>query len=142
MKLIVNRNQLDGNPEQFLRRAGYGYFRDRRSGKESFSRRLGSGVFPKLHMYVDEHDNQIIFDLHLDQKQPSYGGSRMHNAEHDGEVVENEIKRLRSLVAEKENADSSDEKVGDLVDSIGGNRSYDKNIEVNKKKSWWKRLFM
>ena len=138
MKLVLDKNQLEGSPEQFMRRAGYGYFRDRRSGKESFSRRLGSGIFPKLHMYIKENGEKVLLDLHLDQKQPSYGGSRMHNAEHDGEVVENEIKRLKEFITVKEEKEESLEDDGDIVDTINGDRSYDKNTETNKNKSWWK----
>ena len=129
-------------PEQFLRRAGYGYFRDRRSGKESFSRRLGQGIFPKLHMYVMEQGDKIVFDLHLDQKQPSYQGTRMHNAEHGGEVVENEIERLKGLSTPLQSSPyQGEEEKGDIINSIDGNRKYDKNAKLLKKKSWWKKLF-
>ncbi len=86
------------NPEQFLRRAGYAYIRDRRSGQDSFVRRLGSGFYPRLHIYAEEQGEKAIFNLHLDQKQPSYGGSHMHNAEYDGEVVEGEIERLKQFI--------------------------------------------
>ena len=46
MKLTINKNQINAQAEQWLRQAGYSYHRDRRSGKDSFSRRLGSGFFP------------------------------------------------------------------------------------------------
>jgi hypothetical protein len=139
MKLIIDRNQIDSTPEQFLRRAGYGYIRDRRSGSDSFVRRLGSGFYPRLHMYVKENSSQIIFDLHLDQKQPSYAGSRMHNAEHDSETVEGEIVRLKNFIAQKSEqaAEGRTEKEDELIDKIGGDRNY-KNIKKEEKKSWWK----
>ncbi len=98
MKLIVNKNQLNVAPEQFLRKAGYGYIRDRHSGQDSFVRRLSSGHYPRLHMYIKESDNAIIFNLHLDQKQASYAGAHAHSAEYEGEVVEGEIRRLRELI--------------------------------------------
>lgn len=98
MKLIIDKNLLDSTPEQFLRKAGYGYIRDRRSGNDSFVRRMGSGFYPRLHMYVEENNSQIIFNLHLDQKQPSYAGSRAHSGEYEGEVVEREIDRLRQFL--------------------------------------------
>lgn len=85
-------------PEQFLRRAGYGYIRDRKTGRDSFARRLGAGFYPRLHMYADEQGDSIIFNLHLDQKQPSYPGASAHNAEYGGEVVEEEIERLEKLI--------------------------------------------
>lgn len=98
MKLIINKNRFNMAPEQFLRRAGYAYIRDRKTGLDSFARRLGSGFYPRLHMYADEQGDNIIFNLHLDQKQPSYKGARAHNAEYEGEVVEEEIKRLKRLI--------------------------------------------
>jgi hypothetical protein len=98
MKLIINKNRFNMAPEQFLRRAGYAYIRDRKTGLDSFARRLGSGFYPRLHMYADEQGDNIIFNLHLDQKQPSYQGARAHNAEYEGEVVEEEIKRLKRLI--------------------------------------------
>jgi len=98
MKLIINKDQIDVSPEQFLRKAGYGYIRDRQAGHDSFVRRLGSGFYPRLHMYVEEQGDKIIFNLHLDQKQASYAGAHAHNAEYEGEVVEAEIERLESLI--------------------------------------------
>jgi len=38
-----------------------------------------------------------MFNLHLDQKQPSYAGAHAHNAEYEGEIVEREIERLKQL---------------------------------------------
>ena len=41
----------------------------------------------------------MIFNLHLDQKRPGYVGFSRHNAEYDGEVVEKEALRLKSLLS-------------------------------------------
>lgn len=99
MKITVDKNKFNINAEQFLRRNGYAFIVDRRRGKESFVRRMGSGYYPRFHVYVKREDNKIIFDLHLDQKQTSYAGSHMHNAEYDGETVEAEINRLKNIIA-------------------------------------------
>ncbi|MEA3463529.1 MAG: hypothetical protein U9R14_00370 [Patescibacteria group bacterium] len=99
MKLIIDKNQINMAPEQFLRKAGYGHIRDRHTGNDSFARRLGSGFYPRLHMYVQEDEGKAIFNLHLDQKQASYAGSHAHNAEYGGEVVEGEINRLKKLIS-------------------------------------------
>ena len=98
MKLIINKNQLDTSPGQFLRRVGYGYIRDRHSGQDSFVRRFGSRHYPRLHMYIKEQGDKIIFNLHLDQKQASYAGAHAHSAEYDGDVVEREIERLKNCI--------------------------------------------
>ena len=99
MKITVDKNKFNINAEQFLRRNGYAFIVDRRRGKESFVRRMGSGHYPRFHVYIKREENKIIFDLHLDQKQASYAGSHMHNAEYDGVRVEGEISRLKSLIA-------------------------------------------
>ncbi len=151
MKLIINKNQIEGAAEQFLRRAGYGYIRDRQRGKESFVRRLGSGFYPRLHMYAQDRGEQIIFDLHLDQKQASYQGSHMHNAEYEGEIVKVEIERLKSLLEQeirnteqgtrnKEHRTGNRDGSEDLLDRIGPGKLPAK-AEKPAKKSWWRRLF-
>lgn len=84
----------DGIRTRILR-AGYHQFRDPNTGKISYSHRLGSYHYPRFHLYVTERENEVLLDLHLDQKQPSYAGSHMHSGEYDGETVEREVKRLK-----------------------------------------------
>ena len=98
MKLIIKREQLTQTPQDFLRRAGYGLIFDRQRGINSFVRRLGGGFYPRLHMYPEIQGDNIVFNLHMDQKQASYEGSHMHNAEYDNEIVAEEIERLRSII--------------------------------------------
>ena len=160
MKLILNKKNFIDNPENLLKRAGYGYIYSRATGHGSFVRRLTRDHYPRLHMYVEERGDQIFLSLHLDQKRASYKGSHAHNAEYDGEVVEREIKRLQEVIGgdisgshgikriEREvryeskiknqnsnlfNEPSAEEKLGQ------GN--YEDGDEVEKKKSWWKKFF-
>lgn len=92
------KNSLVDNYKVFLRRAGYALIFDRRRGVESFVKRLGNGHYPRLHLYVNEVEANLIFNLHLDQKKASYEGYHMHNAEYDNEIVEEEINRLKGLL--------------------------------------------
>lgn len=103
MKLIVRRSQLAENPEMWLRSAGYVMINDRLSGQASYARRFSRDFYPRFHLYFTaEKDSKgqefIIFNLHLDQKQPGYAGQNRHNAEYDGELVEAELNRLKTLV--------------------------------------------
>ena len=98
MKLILNKNKLSAAPEQLLRRVGYVYIQDRKTGQESLVRRLGRGFYPRFHLYLEERGEQVILNLHLDQKKPSYAGASAHNAEYDGEIVEQEIRRIKSYI--------------------------------------------
>lgn len=128
--------------EQFLRQAGYGFIRDRRRGTESFVRRLGSGFYPRLHMYAENQGDEAVFSLHLDQKQTSYAGSHMHNAEYDGAVVEEEIARIKSLITHNaQHVTHNGGKVDkdDVLKKIG-HEELPENAD-KQKKSWWRRIF-
>ncbi|MDD4333137.1 MAG: hypothetical protein PHT51_03420 [Patescibacteria group bacterium] len=100
MKIIVKEENLPMQPEQILRQAGYGYIEDPVMEKESFVRHFGRERYPRFHMYINEKNGHIIFDLHLDQKKASYAGLHMHSAEYGGELVEAEIKRIKILISD------------------------------------------
>lgn len=98
MNFSIDKTKIAMNGDQILRYAGYGFIRDGRTGKESYVRRLTNLHYPRLHMYFDDDGNRIAFNLHLDQKQASYEGHHMHNAEYDGGLVDEEIKRLKQMI--------------------------------------------
>lgn len=87
-----------GDMKTRIMRCGYHEHRDPRTGKTSFSHRLGSYHYPRFHLYVEDRANDVLFDLHLDQKQPSYAGSHMHAGEYDGDTVEREAERLQTIL--------------------------------------------
>ncbi len=97
MKMKINLSKVNINPSNFLKRAGYSFIVDRQNGKESYVRRLSSGYYPRFHMYVTESEDNIIFNLHIDQQQSSISRKR-HKSEYDSERVLNELKRLRQLI--------------------------------------------
>lgn len=78
------------NPIQIMRRSSYGQLR---SG--SFVRRLGTYNYPRFHAYIENGN----INLHLDQKQASYEGSRAHSGEHDSEAVIKEGERIKAVMA-------------------------------------------
>jgi len=100
MKINVTDNL---NPVEIIRRAGYGQVMDRRATEQSWSRRLGGGIYPRFHIYI----NGSVINLHLDQKQASYEGSSAHSGEYNGEAVETEGYRIfevmKGILAEKAN---------------------------------------
>ncbi len=98
MKIVLNKKQMQINPEQLLRQAGYAPHHDRRSGRDSFVRRLGRDFYPRFHVYLNRMGENVVIDLHLDQKRPRYAGAKAHNAEYHSEVVEEEIKRIKSFI--------------------------------------------
>jgi len=103
MKLITNKKRLGQQPEMWLRSAGYTFLPEREDGQASFARRFSRDFYPRFHVYFTEQkdaagNEQITFNLHLDQKKPGYAGYARHNAEYDGELVEREIARLQALL--------------------------------------------
>lgn len=77
-----------------------GYKPDRNKfGDTSFSRPLQGSPYPKFHIYVNDGIDAWTLNLHLDQKKPSYEGSAAHAGEYEGSVVEQELRRIQSLIS-------------------------------------------
>ena len=98
MKLVVNKNELKATAVHTIQRAGYKFIIDRNTGKESFVKILNNTGYPRFHLYLEENGDNIALNLHLDQKKPLYKGQKAHSGEYEGNVVEDEINRLKSLL--------------------------------------------
>ncbi|TSC76941.1 MAG: Uncharacterized protein G01um101431_124 [Parcubacteria group bacterium Gr01-1014_31] len=83
------------NLRDFLMRCGYSSHFNPLSNRLSFMRRFSGGLYPRFHLYIEKDvDGKTYFNLHLDQKQPSYPNAHAHNAEYDGALVVREGERL------------------------------------------------
>jgi len=96
MEIKISKEKIE-DPEKFIRRCGYGKIIDRRMGQASFIRRLRGDFYPRFHVYINDGGNAWIFNLHLDQKKPSYAGVAAHAGEYEGKVVEEEAKRISNF---------------------------------------------
>ncbi len=97
---------------------------------ESFVRRLSSGYYPRFHLYIDKVGQDFVFNLHLDQKKASYIGHKMHSAEYDDALVEEEVDRLKNFFGVSEmGADLIDLKYSKIDN--GGKKPVDKK-EIDK----------
>jgi hypothetical protein len=146
MKLAINKKRLNLNPDVFLRRVGYGHIHDSVTGHDSYVRRFSRDFYPRFHMYFEDLPDRVVFNLHLDQKQASYEGSHMHNAEYEGEAVANEMERLKGFLIEESSAEGlSIDKPEDVVDKTFagiGNRDFrDEPVRKPEKKSFWGKIF-
>ncbi|MFZ2682025.1 MAG: hypothetical protein WAZ14_02960 [Patescibacteria group bacterium] len=119
------------NPGEALRKAGYAYFRDPKSGEDSFVIRLTTEFYPRFHLYVDQDDKQVSFNLHLDQKKPSYGDHNKHAGEYDGEVVSKEMRRVDSWVRS----------YARMVKADNITPASDRHKTKDASKPWWRRFF-
>ncbi len=123
MKLIFQNTKYDA--VFLLRRAGYGYERKHSETNEvSFGRRLGVHQYPKFHVYARKEGGNLIVNLHLDQKRPSYESSHAHSGEYEGEVLEQEAERIKLLIDKAINETEENE-----------------TFKLEAKKSFLKRIF-
>ncbi len=158
MKLKLTSTQLGGNPaSQWLRRAGYVFIVDHQSGQESFARRLGRDLYPRLHLYVQETPGSdiIFFNLHLDQKKASYEGQTRHSGEYEGELVEAEVARLQSLLGQPVSTVNVNQTQASAINNVPTSsintttdvlRSFKEPRLIQPfpkqvKQSWWQKLF-
>jgi len=97
MKFIIKDNFSDNNLE-LLRKCGYHPYQSSKSNTLSFQRRLTSLTYPHFHLFLIRKNQQLIFNLHLDQKKPSYQGFKAHSGEKEGSVIENEARRIINIL--------------------------------------------
>lgn len=99
MEFILNKNLLKENVYNLVRKVGY-RFQEKNEKKSEmvFIRPLEREGYPRFHLYIKTEKENIIFNLHLDQKKPSYKGTAAHAAEYEGEVVEREGKRIKEIL--------------------------------------------
>ena len=85
------------NIANLARLLGYRLLNDT-NNEFSLVRPLG-GNYPRFHIYLVKAENLLNFNLHLDQKKPSYEGQTGHSGEYDGELVLEEKQRIEIIIA-------------------------------------------
>ncbi len=98
MKFII-KNISGENIVNLMRKIGY-YFLPKKEFELSFVRPLERSGYPRFHIYLktNKENDEIIFNLHLDQKRPVYKGAPAHAGEYSGKVVENEAERIKQIL--------------------------------------------
>ena len=81
------------------RKIGYVIIDSRENGEYNLVKKLTGHNYPRFHVYLKVMGNRFIFNLHLDQKHPSYEGSHAHSGEYAGPVVEDEAERIQHALA-------------------------------------------
>ncbi len=85
------------NPQELIRRVGYKPRGVSERGELDCVKPLGAD-YPRFHIYMKEEKDVIIFNLHLDQKKPSYEGSTAHGGDYDSETVRDEVQRVKDAI--------------------------------------------
>lgn len=85
MRFIIEK--ASDSPLNVLRRSGYSFQRkDERTGEMSFVKRVGSGDYPRFHIYASQDEKgSVQVNLHLDQKKASYEGATAHSGEYESD---------------------------------------------------------
>ena len=92
-------NNINKSVHDVMRTIGYQLAYFQKEGEVSIVRQLTRGEYPRFHAYIIEKEGGLNINLHLDQKKPSYEGSRGHSGEYDGTLVENEAERIKQLLS-------------------------------------------
>jgi len=89
-----------GNLINLARTIGYIFQREKEDLKNeaSFIRPLERSGYPRFHLYLKKEGEELIFNLHLDQKKPVFKTAPDHAAEYDGKLIEAEAKRIRQIL--------------------------------------------
>lgn len=96
MKFILQR-PLKDNVYNLMRKIGYSFWGKDENGSELIFSRPPRG-YPRFHLFLTVKEENLIFNLHLDQKRPSYKGSPAHAGEHQGKSVAEEIERIKKIL--------------------------------------------
>lgn len=106
MKFILAK-PLKENIYNLMREIGYHFLGTEKNNELNFIRPLdGGNGYPRFHIYLKEEgdgstgspQDNLIFNLHLDQKRPIYRGTTAHSGEYDGELVEKEAERIKEIL--------------------------------------------
>ena len=92
MKVVLKTKET---PYGLMRKLGY-RFMGQEKDELVFSKALAPSGYPRFHIYLKAKE-EIIINLHLDQKKPIYKGAPAHSAEYEGKVVEKEAERIKEI---------------------------------------------
>lgn len=97
MKFIVKSQNV--NIINLLREIGYHFQGENEErGEIVLYHPLSSSDYPRFHLYLKKDEDNLVFNLHLDQKRPVYKGAPAHSAEYGGEIVEREAERIKKAL--------------------------------------------
>lgn len=94
MKFII-KGPLRDNVYNLMRGLSYHFLgKDEKTGEMNYVRSFGNDNYPRFHLFIKIDGSDMVFNLHLDQKKPSYGGAA-HSGEYDGDLVVKEAEKIK-----------------------------------------------
>ncbi len=92
-------NNINYNLAELVRRLGYKPIGHTPQNELNCVRPLGAD-YPRFHIYLKEEPPLITFNLHLDQKRPSYEGATAHSGDYESDTVKDEARRIKEVIYE------------------------------------------
>lgn len=97
MKFII-KGSLKENIYNLIRQAGYRFQgRSQEKSELIFIRPLERGGYPRFHLYLKIENENLVFNLHLDQRKPIYKAAPAHAGTYEGGPVEKEAERIKQI---------------------------------------------
>jgi hypothetical protein len=93
----IKLNNLGYNLPDLMRKLGYKPIGTTDRGELNCVRPL-QGDYPRFHIYLTAEPQVLTFNLHLDQKRPSYEGSAAHGGDYDSDTVKEEALRIKEYI--------------------------------------------
>ena len=81
------------NVYNLMRKIGYTFQRKDDVKLDLVFVRPPSG-YPRFHIYLKQEKDDLLINLHLDQKKPIYKGVTAHSGEYDTELIQQEKQRI------------------------------------------------
>ena len=91
-------NNLNYNVVNLMREIGYNPIAQTPEGELNCVRVLAGHDYPRFHIYLKEDKEILTFNIHLDQKKPSYEGTAAHGGDYESETVKDEVKRIKEII--------------------------------------------
>jgi len=96
--IFTIKNNQKQNLVTLTRKIGYRFLNEDKEKKINLIRPLERNGYPRFHIYLKFNSQKLIFNLHLDQKRPSYKGFPAHAGEYKGGVIEKEAERIKQIL--------------------------------------------
>ncbi len=91
-------NNLNYNIINLMREIGYNPIAQTAEGELNCVRPLAGHDYPRFHIYLKESKDILAFNIHLDQKKPSYEGTAAHGGDYESETVKDEVNRIKEII--------------------------------------------
>jgi len=101
MQFII-KNTKKNTIFNLMRDLSYHFFaKDEKTDELNFTHPIRANAFPRFHVFLKISGDDLIFNLHLDQRAPVYRGVAAHEGEYSGPLIDEEAKRIKQFFETK-----------------------------------------